>query len=188
MIYDAPDKPDRKDSSEFAAAYKRTVLVSPVGTPNQNGNALRNALASITGASQDNAYLIKIEPGGYDVGLSALDMKQWVDMEGSGEINTKITHAGAAPSGSAALHGANNAELRFLTVELAAAGTNQRAIFNHGVSPRLTQITLITKNSRESYGLYTDNSAASVLTGVTIKVESRDSTGAFIDGSPTRRT
>jgi hypothetical protein len=66
------DKLDGLDSTNFAA-YKRTVLVSPVGTPQQNGTALRNALASITGASATNPYLLKIEPGIYDLGGSAAD-------------------------------------------------------------------------------------------------------------------
>lgn len=42
---------DGSNSTDFAPAYKRTVLVSPVGTATQNGSALKNALGSITDAT-----------------------------------------------------------------------------------------------------------------------------------------
>jgi hypothetical protein len=43
--------------------FKRTVVVSPVGTVTKNGTTLLNALASITDASPTNPYMLKIEPG-----------------------------------------------------------------------------------------------------------------------------
>ena len=66
-------------------AYKRTVVVSPVGTSAENGQALLNALAGITASAAD-PYLLKLEPGVYDLGASPLTMKQYVDVEGSGEL------------------------------------------------------------------------------------------------------
>ena|SRR5215210_563285 len=60
------DELDGKDSSEFAR-YTRTVVVSPAGTPSQNGTALKNALSGITNASETSPYLLKIEPGVYDL-------------------------------------------------------------------------------------------------------------------------
>lgn len=46
------DRLDGKDSSEFARAYARTVVVSPAGSPTESGAALKNALSGINGASQ----------------------------------------------------------------------------------------------------------------------------------------
>jgi hypothetical protein len=70
---------------------------------------------------------------------------------------------------------------------MAASGTNLAAIYNDGVSPQLTQITLITKNSTKAAGLYTDHGATSLLDGVTIKVQSTESVGAYLIGDNTIR-
>jgi hypothetical protein len=94
------DKLDGKDSTDFQGSYKRTVVVSPV--PNDavaSGTALKNALNGITNASQTNPYLLKIEPGVYDLGslqFSRLDMKSFVDVEGSGKKSPPSPAATAA--------------------------------------------------------------------------------------------
>jgi hypothetical protein len=136
---------DGKNSSEFAAAYMRTVVVSPVGTDTQNGTALLNALSSITDASATKKYLLYIEPGTYDLGTNSLQMKQYVDIHGAGELNTLITSSVqiGCMDGPGTLNGANNAELRFLTVRNTGT-TKDRcdiAIWNNNASPRLTHVT-----------------------------------------------
>ena len=67
---------------------------SPLGASVENGNLLLDALESITGVSSDSRYLLKLEPGVYDIGNNSLVMKEYVDIEGSGETNTIITSAG----------------------------------------------------------------------------------------------
>jgi hypothetical protein len=143
------DELDGKDQSAFASAYKRTVVVSPVGTDTQNGTALLNALASITDASAAKPYLLKIEPGVYDLGSSgSLEMKEHVDIEGSGELTTVITSSvtqgpgsdTACPIGTVA--GANDTELRFLTVRNTGTGFCNIAIRNESVSPLLTHVAV----------------------------------------------
>ena len=84
------DRLDGMNSSAFAS-YERTVIVNPVGSNAQNGQALLNALASITDASASKPYLLYIEPETYDLGNRSLQMKPFVDIEGSGELNTIIT-------------------------------------------------------------------------------------------------
>lgn len=56
-----------------------------------NGTALLNTLAGIVDASSSNKYLIKIGPGTFDLGTSSLQMKAYVDIEGSGKELTVIT-------------------------------------------------------------------------------------------------
>jgi hypothetical protein len=65
------DKLDGLDSADFGKAYKRTVVVSPVGTGTQNGQALLNALSSITDASATKPYLLHIEPATYELGTAS---------------------------------------------------------------------------------------------------------------------
>src|SRR5690348_7050254 len=95
-------------------AYARTVVVSPVGTEVQNGWALGNTLAGITAASASTPYLLKIEPGVYDLNGAYLPMKPWVDVEGSGMNTTIITTSivGVPATLFGAVNGADHAELR----------------------------------------------------------------------------
>lgn len=72
----------------LAAAAANLVTVAKTGG---NFSSPIAAIASITNASATNRYLVKINPGTYNLGTSALVMKQFVDVEGSGEDNTIIT-------------------------------------------------------------------------------------------------
>lgn len=123
-------------------AYARTVIVSPVGTATQNGTALLAALAGITTASATNPFLLKIEPGRYDLGGStSLQMKPFVDIEGSGEGITTIT--GSLDNAfSGVVLAADNTELRLLTVEnTGASGLHVAVFIGNNMAPRLTQMT-----------------------------------------------
>ncbi len=102
----------------------RTVFVSPVGTAGQNGTALAAAMAAITTASASNPWLLKIEPGVYDVGTSSLNMKPFVDVEGSGELTTTIRGHGNAGT----VRGAGPSEIRLLTVENTGGSGNAFAL------------------------------------------------------------
>src|SRR4029450_4125676 len=76
-------------ASAQAVFFVGTQLVSPVpGTPVLRGTRLLARLASIGGASATNPYLLKIEPGVYDLRMRTLAMKPFVDVEGSGEAVT----------------------------------------------------------------------------------------------------
>jgi len=58
---------------------------------------LRIALDSITDASAANPYLVTIMPGIYDLGTDYLYMKEFVDIEGSGQGNTILTGSPHGP-------------------------------------------------------------------------------------------
>jgi hypothetical protein len=81
-------------SSDDDTPYARTYVVSPVGTTTQNGTALRNAIAAITPPyTQENAVLLKLEPGVYDVGDTGIEIGWWMTVQGAGRGLTKITGA-----------------------------------------------------------------------------------------------
>jgi len=167
------DKLDGKDSTAFAS-YTRTVVVSPVGTDTQNGTALLNALSAITDASQTKKYLLYVEPGTYNLGSSTLQMKEHVDIQGSGEGNTLITSSTSAIQDTCAkgtVIGANNTELRFLTARntgTATASSCVVAILNIGASPRLTHVTaLVTASQSINIGVLNAVSSSPTMTDVT---------------------
>jgi hypothetical protein len=85
-----------------------------------------------------------VEPGTYDLGHGSLSMKQHGDVQGAGELQTLITSDlnDSVPCDHGTLEGANDAELRFLTVR--NTGTVPQchvAIHNASASPRLTHVT-----------------------------------------------
>jgi hypothetical protein len=142
--------------------FVTTVLVSPNGTASESGTALVAALAGITDAAASKPYLLKLEPGIYDVGATPLVAKDFVDIEGSGRDVTTIQGAISVNSPSAAdgvieIH-FNNLEVRELTVINndvvgAGSGTFCSAIYlTSDVGPRLTNLTAIV-NGRSSANL-----------------------------------
>jgi hypothetical protein len=93
-------------------SFVRTVLVSPTGANAvADGGLLTSALAGISGASQENPYLVWVEPGVYDLGTGSLAIPSWVDVQGSGEDTTTIEG-----EGTVAVNAASHTEIRELTV------------------------------------------------------------------------
>jgi len=120
--------------------YKRTILVSPVGTALQNGTALRNAFASIKDAASDKQDLLKIEPGSYDIGTTALAMKSWVDVEGSGNSRTLIlgeVDAGALPLTAACTTEVNAAPFDALPAQVDVKAKNRSTAYRASDSANL---------------------------------------------------
>jgi Collagen triple helix repeat (20 copies) len=95
------------------ADYANIVVVSKSGDGFPD---ISSALSSITDASAQNPYIIKIMPGVYNVGGSRIVMKNFVDIEGSGQNVTKITGTiNDCYGGVISL--ATDTELRNITVE-----------------------------------------------------------------------
>ncbi len=110
---------DHDHNDRYQARYVRTVIVGPVGDGSDqqaNGAALLAALDTITDASRTNPYLLKIEPGIYDVITTPVAMTAYVDVEGSGIGATEIRSSGFYTFQKATVLGADNAEIRKLTV------------------------------------------------------------------------
>ena len=152
----------------YQVKYARTVVVSPVGTAAQNGAVLLGAVNSITNASEANRFLLKIEPGVYDLGAIPFQMRPFLDIEGSGELATTITGVGGFDKAEGStLHGASNAELRFLTVKnTGGAGLAfSIAIFANAAALRMTHVTAeATGNGAgQAYGLYNEASSPGLI-------------------------
>jgi hypothetical protein len=143
------------------------ILVSPNpgDSAQTNGTALLNNLAAIS-ADVNNPYLIKLGPGIYDIGTSSLQMKEYVDIEGSGENTTIIRGSNQDP----VVKGASNAELRFLTVMSIGSGTYSVAIGNsNGASPKLTNVTVTATGSPYNNCGISNSESSSTMTNVTVK-------------------
>lgn len=156
------DKLDGLDATELQGAYETTIVVSPVGTQEANGTALLNAVNGITGNTGPDpvAYLVKVEPGLYDLGSTPLQMKVNVDLEGSGQNTTAIIGDGAQAPGTATVLGAPNSELRLLSVASQGGG--------YATAIRLTSATDITSVFAFAQGGGVFNKGIEVVSGSSI--------------------
>ena len=94
-------------------------------------------------------------------------MKSYVDVEGSGQAVT--TTRGNIDSDSAGVVlGANNAELRHLTVENTGGGSYCYAIYNSSVSPRITSVTAKANQSSVISSGILNSAASPTITLVTV--------------------
>ncbi|NPV08251.1 MAG: hypothetical protein HPY83_09870 [Anaerolineae bacterium] len=116
--------------------YANVVVVAKRGG---DFSTIQAALDSITGASAMNHYLVWVAPGVYNENVT---MKQYVDIEGAGELATKITAGGSSSLDSGTVIGASNAELRLLTVENTGGDTYAIALVNKTATLALTHVTL----------------------------------------------
>ena len=146
------------------------VSPKPGDTPAAAGTALLNTINGIADNSAENPYLIKVGPGVYDLGAGSLQMKEYVDIEGSGEKTTKITGVAnnfSYPPTNGTINGASNAELRFLTVENTGVGYLKAALLNSSASPSILHVTANASGGSEgNFGVY-NSSSSPVMTNVT---------------------
>lgn len=143
------------------------------------------AIASIDDATAEDPYLIKIMPGLYDLGSNTLAMKEFVDVEGSGENVTVITssvYSNVSPP-RPTVRTANNSEIRLVTIRNTSTGSTGYAIFSEGTSPRLNHVTAIASGARYADTIM-NYQASPVMIDVTAKAfGSETSVGVENQGS-----
>ncbi|HEX2913436.1 MAG TPA: right-handed parallel beta-helix repeat-containing protein [Chloroflexia bacterium] len=168
------------ETSLNLVSLSHTIIVSPDGTPTENGTALLTAMTTISNSnpSASNPWLLKLEPGSYDLGSQSLTLKSYVDLEGSGEDTTTISStvaSGAFPPTAATLMAASNSEIRNLKV----TNTSNAAVLlpAQAINVKLTHLTTSATNSGsgDTFGLVAIN-------GSTFTV--KDSTLSGSAGSP----
>ena len=129
------DTVDGQHASAFQQHYANVVVVAKSGG---DYDTITAALNSITDASDTNRYLVRVMPGVYS---EQVTMKPYVDIEGSGELTTRITFTGSTSLSAGTVIGADETELRFLTVANTGGDTHATAICTSSASPRLTHVT-----------------------------------------------
>ncbi|HEX4952495.1 MAG TPA: hypothetical protein VF017_03755 [Thermoanaerobaculia bacterium] len=130
----------------------RTVLVSPVpGNPAASGAALLAAVSGIPSPSNSNRWVVKVEPGIYDLAGTPLLMRAWVDVEGSGL--TRIVGDGQPSIFGGVVEMASNCELRDLTVVANGAGRAPAAVAiwaPGSTSSRVVNVHAVAKNGTQN--------------------------------------
>lgn len=143
------------------------VVVAPTG-----GDYVSpiDALNAITDASAEKPYLVKIMPGVYDLGIATMVMKEYVDVEGSGEFATRL-RGSAADAGVVA--GASRAELRGLSIDATGTEGNIVGIFNGSSAPRIRNVSVTVQGGKGTFGIY-NLMAEPLLDSVTVTAHGGD--------------
>jgi hypothetical protein len=154
-------------------SLSHTLIVSPNGTPPQNGTALLTAMSLISNSnpSATNPWLIKVEPGQYDLGANSLVLLPYVDLEGSGEDTTLISSTvGANTPVSGTLVLASHSQARFLSVANSGSQDFQIAVL---VSTNATQVSLLhlTASAVGTSSNLANNAALFNSTAITLSVQ-----------------
>ncbi len=144
-----------KLASGPSSTFARIILIQGDGTDLANCTALTDALAAIVDNSTTTRYLIKLEPGIYDCGTTVINMKPYVDIEGSGMRLTKVTGT-VNDSSTALLFGASNSELRYLTVENVDSASTVTSIRANSANPfSMLHVQALATNNGSSVGAMT---------------------------------
>jgi hypothetical protein len=170
------DQIDGLDSTDFQGEYAQTVVVAKSGG---DFTSVQAALDSITDASASKHYLVWVGPGTYN---EQVQMEPFVDIEGAGELATKITASvgGGFAAGSSVVSGASDAELRYLTAEnTGGSGEYVMAIFNASASPRLSNVTATASGGTDINVGVNNASSSPTMTGVTATASGAGGNAAF---------
>ncbi len=158
--------------------YERTVIVSPVpGDPVASGDQLINALKEISPSPSD-PWLVKIEPGIFDLGTDSLVLAPGLEVEGSGEGVTIVQGLGQSfdsfNAGKGVVNGSDGASLRDLTVRCvtdSSAGLEACiCIANVHASPSLENITIESQGIGNHWGIR-NTYGSPLVEEVTIRLE-----------------
>ena len=132
-----------------------------VATSGGNFTSVNAALASITTNGASNRYLVKVAPGTY-IETAAVVLKDYVDIEGSGEDTTIITCACASSTtpftdgSSATLRvsgAAVHSEVRLLTIANTGGNTYSTGIW---ISNATTLVSLLHVTVTATGGMFND--------------------------------
>jgi hypothetical protein len=172
----------------MAASAVQVVNINADPNPTAGGSALINAIANITDNSASKPYLITMDPGTYDVGDFRVQLKSFVDIQGSGQGNTIIQGNGnttAADALNGVLKGANSMELRNLQVKcIGGAGRYGIALYNGAVSPTLRNVTIVASGGDVNWGIR-NNGGSPVIEDSKITVTGGSSAYGIVDTSST---
>ena len=163
--------PDTTVQLTAARKPQRVLVVAPSGG---DFTSISAALASIADNSASVRYLVYVGPGTY---TERVTMKPFVDIQGAGELVTRITFGGNISSNTGTVIGASNAELRFLSAENTGGNQYAVAIYNNAAAVRLTHVSANAFGGTQlSVGVLND-----ALSSPTIKDVTASGTGSAIN-------
>jgi hypothetical protein len=165
------DRYDTKAQVDAKIAEAGPAQVVWVAKSGGDFTTVKAAIDSITDASASKPYLVKVAPGTYTE-PNGVNLKNYVDLEGSGQTTTTITSTSSAVDNTTlnAPSGELRAEVRDLTIRNTGGDLNAVGLRVTGVTPagalRVTDVTVTVSGGADNFGTYVESSAP-ILDGVT---------------------
>ena len=181
-----PTGPEGPQGPAGSAEYGNLIVVAKSGGDFTSVTAAMNAIGTdpaYPAASSTERYLVWVAPGVYDD--EDIDMQPFVDIAGSGQGVTVLRSVGGtgaiAPS-SATLVGADDAELRDITIEIEAAapGNWTHAVYTTGTT-RLRNVTAIATGGSNPRGVMVNTGGAPILVDVIARASGGSSSNTAVD-------
>ena len=147
------DTLEGNSASDLQPALVHTIVVS-------DATGLNNAVTAINTAGPTSAqhWLIKLEPGTYDLGSGYLHLPHYTDVEGSGRLSTTIV---STQSGSTVRLG-TSCELRHLTVRNDRTDNTARCI-SAGANSVITDVVMyIATGGATTVGIYAPTGSGTI--------------------------
>ena len=142
------------------APLEHVITVSPSGG---DFTSIQAALDSIP-LPTVGRWLIRVGPGDY---VERVTMRANVAIEGAGEGLTSVAQNGSVDADTGTVIGADDAELRHITVYNHGGANAAIGVFCDGVEPSLAHVTIQTNNGLQTTaGLYLLNDAGPETTAV----------------------
>ncbi len=166
-------------ATDVFESFSRTIVVPADGTPAQNGTALRAAEAEAFAKTPtaSDPWLLKLEPGTYDVGNTDFSIRDHIHLEGSGRDATILT--GNSSDNTLRSNGTHN-NVSDLTVQ--NTGTGRGYELAGAADARITRakLTSLSKPGLRVFGTSTATVIDTTMVG--------GNWGLLVDGSPSAAT
>lgn len=141
-----------------------TIVVGPKDTPAASGTALLAAVNGIIDAAAGKSYLVRIQPGLYDLGSTPLTLKSYISLQGSGVMETRIKgNMGTAEVGVVVIDEQANIRLSHLTVENSGGSGYSIAIAVNSASPYIHNVSALASGGDSNLGVHLVNSSPSMV-------------------------
>lgn len=144
------DKGDPGGGGGGGSVYVRTKVVGPGASDTDSGNALR---AAIDGITDGKTWLVKVEPGVYDLGSMPLVLKSGIHLQGSGE-NTTFLRSSVDSGSAGTVVGHSGAVLSSLSVENTGGGFDSIAIYSEKPDFDFHDLIATARGGQFSYGIH----------------------------------
>lgn len=165
--------PDATVQSTAGITFDRVKVIHTDGTDTANGTALRNAL--VAQESSQTADVLLLEPGNYNIGATALNMVNFVSIQGFGENNTRVIG-----TGSVVINGASFMEISNISIQ--GSGNGSTVIHQNGGNMELVN-TCVQHNGSgtgANFGIQVTNGGSLELIDSEITFFQNGNSGSFV--------
>lgn len=164
------------------AASSHIIQVPAAGSPSANGAALISAMNGLS-PSAASPYLVKLEPGTYDLGSETLPLKAYVDLEGSGEERTIVSKTGDTALVDAVSLGVPDGRPEVRALTLSVSGQSVLALALQGAAITLQDMKVAASGTTGAEAIFLGGSSSLIARNVRVSATGATSIGMELHAS-----